>query len=88
MVKTENSKTNKKEKRNMQVSLFGIRARGIQINVFLFLLQKPCCGYLLEASPQDSSNDFQQHIIYGEIRKCQYFLFGWKRKKEKKDLSS
>ena len=42
-----------------------------------------CCGYTLEAPRRGASNEYPQHIFYGEIRKkCQYF--GSKKKKKKK----
>ena len=32
----------------------------------LFLEENMCCGYLLEAPRRDASNEYPQHIFFGE----------------------
>ena len=43
---------------------------------FLFLLKNIDCGYSLEPPRRGGSNEYPQSIVWGEIRKYQFFI--WK----------
>ena len=49
-------------------------AHTFSIDVFLTLTGKPCCGYSLESSYQDSSNECPQHISWRNKERniCKY----------------
>ena len=43
--------------------------KGIRITFFIFLHKNICCGYSLEVHQGGASNEYPQHIFYGEIGK-------------------